>query len=137
MIHLKKERAVHTVFRVLFSFIFVMAGWQHIIGTAKVAARLSHSPFAPILSNFLPLELHVLLAGLVLFTGGLGLLLGSWTKQVALALLAVLIPITLTVQIGGEESLGPLFKNIALIGGLVYFSFFGTQGWSLESSLKI
>jgi len=33
----------------------------------------------------------------------------------------VLLPITLSVQVGQIETLGPLFKNIAIMGGLLFF----------------
>lgn len=133
---MKNEKTVHTLFRVLFSLIFVLAGVQHVVATAKVAERLSHSSFAPLLTQFMPLETHVFLAGLVLLLGGLGLMLGAWTQKASLLLFSVLIPITITAQLGGEESMGPLFKNIALMGGLLYFSYFGTQGWKLETRFQ-
>lgn len=134
--NIRVEKTIHTVFRVFFSLIFVLAGFQHLFASGKVAAKLAHSPFAPLLTQLMPLETHILLAGIILLAAGLALLMGIWTKQAALILLAVLIPITVTVQMGGEETLGPLFKNIALMGGLIYFSYFGTQGWGLGSIFK-
>jgi len=34
----------------------------------------------------------------------------------------VLIPITLTIQVGQVQTMGPLFKNIGLAGGLLFFA---------------
>lgn len=48
-------------------------------------------------------------------------LIGYKTKWAAITLMAVLIPITLTVQVGQITTLGPLFKNIAILGGLLFF----------------
>lgn len=45
----------------------------------------------------------------------------SYTSVVILRLLiAVLIPITLTIQVGQVETMGPLFKNAAILGGLLF-----------------
>ncbi|OYZ21704.1 MAG: hypothetical protein B7Y39_08875 [Bdellovibrio sp. 28-41-41] len=126
------EKTLYTIFRLLFSLIFIVAGSGHIFSTHKVAARIINAPLAPYLELFMPIPVHVFLAGIVLLIGGIGLMLGSWTKVSALALIAVLIPITLTAQLGGEESVGPLFKNIALIGGLIYFAYFGSNGWHFD-----
>lgn len=126
------DKFTHTLFRVLFSMIFVMAGFKHIFAIEAVTHRLSQTSTASFLNQVMPLEIHVFLAGIVLFVFGLGLLLGSWTQFSAFVLIGVLIPITISVQMEGKETLGPLFKNIALLGGLIYFARFGTQGWSLD-----
>ena len=48
-------------------------------------------------------------------------------------LIAVLIPITGSVHLApGPEHVGPLFKNIALLGGLVHFAIRGPGSWSLD-----
>ncbi len=60
---------------------------------------------------------------------GISLLLGFKTKMASIILIAVLIPITLTVQVGQMTSLGPLFKNVAILGGLLFLS--------INSNLKI
>lgn len=53
--------------------------------------------------------------------GGLAFLVGYKTKWAAMVLIAVLIPITLTIQVGQMNTIGPLFKNIAIMGGLLFF----------------
>lgn len=126
------EKTVYTIFRLLFSLIFIVAGAGHIFATDKMAAKIINAPLAPYLELFMPIPMHVFLAGIVLLIGGIGLMLGSWTKASALALIMVLIPITLTAQLSGPEFVGPLFKNIALIGGLIYFAYFGSNGWHFD-----
>ena len=64
--------------------------------------------------------LRILVSGIFLVAGFL-FLIGYKTKWSAIILMAVLIPITLTVQVGQITTLGPLFKNIAILGGLLFF----------------
>lgn len=128
----KKEKIVHTTFRILMSLIFILAGLKHVLAGGDIIAKLAAAPLAKYLIMVLPLSYHVFLAGIALLVGGLGLLLGSWTRSSAILLLAMLIPISVTVQLEGKETMGPLFKNIAIAGGLIYFSYFGTGGWSLD-----
>jgi len=64
----------------------------------------------------------VILSGVVMLIAGIALLIGFKTRIAAIVLIAILIPITLTVQVGQVETLGPLFKNVALLGGLLFFS---------------
>lgn len=120
-----------TVFRVLFSLIFVVAGIMHLAAPDRVARRLAAAPLARLATWVASPETLVVVAGVVLFVAGAALLLGLGTRLAALALIAVLIPITLTVQVGAGE-LGPLFKNIAILGGLVHFAVLGTGGAALE-----
>lgn len=109
-------------FRVLFSLIFIVAGYGHIMNPEKIVTRLLKAPGADLVIQFADPKLMVLLTGVILFSGGIALLFGLWTRLAALTLIGVLIPITLSVQVGAQE-LGPLFKNIALFGGLIYFAF--------------
>lgn len=53
--------------------------------------------------------------------GRLPVFVGYKTKWAAMVLMAVLTPITLTVQVGQITTLGPLFKNIAILVGLLFF----------------
>lgn len=64
----------------------------------------------------------VILSGVVMLIAGIALLIGFKTRIAAIVLIAILVPITVTVQVGQVETLGPLFKNIALLGGLLFFS---------------
>jgi len=76
----------------------------------------------------------VLLAGAALFLGGLGLLLGYRTCWAAVLLILVVISITITIQIGCS-TLGSLFKNVAVIGGLLVFATHGAGTYSLDELL--
>jgi len=67
-------------------------------------------------------ETAVILSGIIMLIAGIALLMGYKTKIAAIILIAMLIPITLTVQVGQMATLGPLFKNVALLGGLLFFS---------------
>ncbi len=130
----KQNQLAHTTFRMLLSLIFLVAGIQHLLNPHNVAKRLSMSSWADLLTMFMPLNIHVFLAGVVLFAAGLGLFFGSKTRLSSLALIAVLIPITMTVQMDGAETLGPLFKNIAILGGLIYFAYYGIgDGFGIDA----
>ncbi len=133
-----KSEIVQTVFRGLLSLIFLVAGIQHLLNPDHVALRISKTSWAEPLMAIMPLNIHAFLAGIVLVLGGLGLFFGSKTRLSALGLMAVLIPITVTVQTDSAETLGPLFKNIAIFGALVYFAHFGIgQGFGIDRiSLK-
>ena len=60
------------------------------------------------------------MSGLIMVTGGIFLLLGFMQRKVALALLMMLIPITLSVQLDNLNDLGPFFKNVAIAGSLIF-----------------
>lgn len=130
------EKFVYTAHRFLLSLIFLVAGSGHIMNTDKIVMRMSKLSVVPYLEMIAPLSVHAVLSGIVLILGGLGLLLGFKTRLSSILLILVLIPITLSVQLEGKESIGPLFKNIGLLGGLLYFSYFGAKGWSLDNRIS-
>lgn len=59
--------------------------------------------------------------GWPLLIGGLVLFSGYFTRLAAGILLALLIPITITAQAGSIDLMGPFMKNIAIMGGLIFF----------------
>ena len=63
---------------------------------------------------------EIFLSGFIMFAGGVSLLIGFMKRKVALALLLMLIPITLAVQLDNLNDLGPFFKNVAITGSLIF-----------------
>lgn len=131
----KRQQLAYLVFRLLLAPIFIAAGLKHLVAPGRIVARLESAPFAALATAIAPAHLLVVSTGVVLFAGGLALLLGFQTRLAALGLAAVLIPITLTVQVGSAEGSGPLFKNIALFGALVQFAAAGAGRYSLDARI--
>lgn len=113
------------IFRIMLSLIFLVAAINHLVSPAKVAARLAKAEMGFLATSLASPESLVTLAGIGLMAGGLLLLTGFKTRLGAAILILIIVPITLTVQIGSPEGLGPLFKNIGLLGGLIFFFFNG------------
>ncbi|WP_313115185.1 DoxX family protein [Aequorivita sediminis] len=109
------------VLRIMVSGIFLMAGANHLIEIEKTVNRIQMAKLKGFAEIFGNLELLVILSGIVMLAAGVSFLIGFKTRWAAMVLLAVLIPITITIQIGQVNSLGPLFKNIAIAGGLLFF----------------
>lgn len=131
------ENASDLIFRLLFTLIFLGAGVKHLVDPQDIVARLLAAPLAPLATAVAPAPALVACTGVVLILGGLGLLVGLWTRMAAVALIVVLIPITVVADIGGgAATMGPLFKNIALLGGLVHFAVRGPGAFALGSWLE-
>lgn len=113
------------IFRIMLSLIFLVAAINHLVMPEKVASRLAKAEMGFLATAFASPETLVIIAGIGLLIGGLFLLTGFKTKLGAAILILMIIPITLTIQIGSSEGLGPLFKNIGLMGGLIFFLFNG------------
>lgn len=128
------ERLTSLVFRVFTSLIFIVAGAQHLAHPDAVTARLVSAPFGHWATAVASPRLLVLLTGGVLLAAGVALLLGLATRMSSLLLIAVLIPITFTVQVGAD-SLGPLFKNVAILGALFHFGVVGGGQFSVDALL--
>lgn len=128
------QKLSHLVLRVLGSGIFLLAGISHLTEPARTAARLEEAPFGFLATSLASAELLIILSGVALLGGGILFLTGFKTRFAALLLALVLIPITLTVQIS-VQSLGPLFKNIAIMGILIYFIVNGAAAYSVDAFL--
>jgi putative oxidoreductase len=109
------------IFRVCLSGIFITAGISHLLQPDKVASRIQAATLHTFASFFGDSYLLGILSGYALLIGGLAMIMGVMTRWSALVLLLVLIPITITIQLGNGIFHGPLWKNIALFGGLLFF----------------
>lgn len=110
------------ILRVMVSLIFIVASFSHFFKLEHTVSRIESAKLGFIGHMLGSPETAVILSGIVMLIAGISLLIGFKTRWAALALIAVLIPITLTIQVGQMATLGPLFKNIAILGGLIFFS---------------
>ena len=114
------ERSIN-VLRIMLSGIFLIAGINHVALPGHVASRLVESSVYKNFLFFMNAETLVMVTGAGLLVGGLLLLFNRYTRTAALVLLFLLIPITISVQLQGWSTAGPLFKNVAIAGGLLFF----------------
>lgn len=107
--------------RVMLSGIFLVASINHLLNVEQTAHRIDQANLKSFAHFFGDPETLVILSGIAMLVAGLAFLIGFKTRWAAMILLAVLIPITLTIQVGQVHTLGPLFKNVAIMGGLLFF----------------
>lgn len=123
--------------RVAVSGIFLIAGTNHLLFPEKVVQRLNNATMADFAMVLGSPEILVLLTGVFMVIGGMALLLGFQTRLAAIGLILILLPITFTVQVGQWATSGPLFKNIAILGGLTFFAVNGALCNCLDNIVKI
>lgn len=110
------------ILRVMLSLIFIVASLSHLFNMDKTVERIESAKLGFIGNVLVTPEISVVLSGVVMLVAGISLLVGYKPKQASAILILVLIPITLTIQVGQMSSIGPLFKNIAIFGGLLFFA---------------
>ncbi len=109
------------ILRIAMSGIFINAGIAHLVNPHGVTQRIQNASNSSFATIFGDPHLLGILSGYVLLVVGITFLLGIFTRLSAILLFLVLIPITITIQMGNGLMHGPLWKNIALFGGLLYF----------------
>jgi len=124
------------ILRIAVTGIFINAGISHLVNSSKTVARLQQSPFLELLGKLASLESQVLMSGYVMIVFGVTFLLGIYTRWSALILFLILVPITLTIQSGAGLLHGPLWKNVAIGGGLLFFILNNPQAYSLFNPKK-
>lgn len=107
--------------RIMLSGIFLIASANHLMNVEQTVNRIDQASFKGIAYFFGSPEILVILSGVAMLVAGISFLIGFKTRWAAVALITVLLPITLTIQVGQITSLGPLFKNVAIMGGLLFF----------------
>jgi len=114
------KASIH-ILRIAVSGIFLVAGINHLTQTDGAVSRIENASMKGFALFFGDPKTLVLLSGVAMLIAGISFMIGFRTRWAAIALIAILIPITLTIQVGQMASLGPLFKNIAIFGGLIFF----------------
>lgn len=115
------SRTSVTVLRMLVSLIFIVASLNHLLNVDKTIAKMDQARFGALGHLLGPPEISIMASGVVMFMFGIAFFAGFKTRLSAIVLICVLVPITLTVQVGQMATIGPLFKNIAILGGLLFF----------------
>lgn len=109
------------VLRIMLSGIFLVAGFNHLIHLNKAVNRLNTARLKDVAYFFGDPKWLVIISGVVMLFAGFSLMMGYKTKIAASILLLILISITITIQIGQMSTLGSLFKNLVIMGGLLFF----------------
>jgi len=131
----KYEKFSDLVFRASFSLIFIIGGLGHFGQHETMLLRIEDSPWLELVTSIGPPSLFLYLSGIIFVIAGPALMLGFYTRLSALAIFVTLIPITFVIHIAPDHT-GPLFKNVALLGGLVHFMVRG-GGWYSLSKYQI
>ncbi|KAF2519137.1 DoxX family protein [Flavobacterium salilacus subsp. salilacus] len=124
------------LFRIALSCIFILAGISHLVQPDKVATHINTATFKEFAIFFGDARLLGLLSGYVLLVFGVAFMLGIYTRYSALVLATILIPITITVQLGNGFLHGPLWKNVALFGGLLFFIINNPHNYNIINAIK-
>ena len=109
----------YILFRIFTSLLFLYAGIGHLLNEGKILAKLSSTQFYTILPEKSIITVLIYFSGAVMVAAGIMLAAGIKEKLAAVALLLVLIPITISVQLENLKDLGPFFKNVAIAGSLI------------------
>lgn len=126
---------VDPLFRFLTSLIFIIGGLGHFGQHDMMLERMAESPWAPLVNRIGDPSLLLGLSGGVFVVAGITLALGWMTRASAIVLFATLVPVTIAIHVVPDTShIGPLFKNIAILGSLIFFWARGPGAFAVDSS---
>lgn len=125
---------IDPLFRVLTSLIFIIGGLGH-FGQHKVMLdRMEESPWQPVVKMIGDPSMLLWMSGIAFVIAGVTLALGWMTRASALVLFVTLVPVTIAVHVVPDTShVGPLFKNIAIMGALLFFWARGPGAYALDT----
>ena len=108
------------VFRVATSAIFIIGGIGHFGAHDHMLERMAESPWRNAVGMIGDPSWLLWLSGGVFVIFGITLALGYLTRISALLILVTLVPVTIAVHFAPGH-MGPLLKNVAIMGALLYF----------------
>ncbi|MBM2830908.1 MAG: DoxX family protein [Gammaproteobacteria bacterium] len=115
--------------RILLSVIFIVAGFHKLTGFEQTAGVMA-SKGLPMVNVLLVLTIIIELGG------GLMILIGWKARWAATAIFLFLIPVTVIFHPvwADPEQFNSFFKNLAIMGGMIYIMTFGSGPLSLGCS---
>lgn len=131
----KRTRSViDPLFRVAMSLIFIVGGLGHFGQHRMMLDRMDQSPWSPILSLMGDASVLLWLSGIAFVAAGLTLALGWMTRASALVLFVTLVPVTIAIHVvPGTDHVGPLLKNVAILGALLLVWARGPGSFALDN----
>lgn len=130
----RTKALIDPLFRVLTSLIFIIGGLGHFGQHEAMLARMEDSPWHPVVRMIGDPSISLWLSGIAFVVAGLTLALGWMTRASALVLFVTLVPVTIAIHVVPDTShVGPLFKNIAILGALLYFWAHGPGAYALDN----
>jgi putative oxidoreductase len=121
------------LFRVLTSLIFIIGGLGHFGQHQMMLDRMAESPWAGTVAMIGDPSWLLWLSGGVFVACGITLALGWMTRASALALFVTLVPVTVAIHFAPGH-VGPLFKNVAILGALFLLWAKGPGAYALDRS---
>ena len=128
---------VDPVFRVLTSLIFVIGGLGHFRQHQMMLERMEDSPWRDIVRAIGDPSVLLWLSGVAFVAAGATLALGFLTRASALVLFVTLVPVTVAIHVVPDpEHVGPLFKNVAILGALLLIWTRGPGAYALDGPIN-
>jgi putative oxidoreductase len=118
--------------RVLFSLMFVMAGFGHFSSQEIAYASAQGVPLASIV---------VPVSGIMAILGGLSIAFGYKARWGAALIILFLIPVTIMIHnfwsvsdpVAAQDQMAHFMKNVSLLGGALFIFYFGSGPLSLDA----
>jgi putative oxidoreductase len=132
----KTKKLMDPLFRLLTSLIFIVGGIGHFRQHDVMLARMEESPWQPTVKMVGDPSMLLWLSGAAFIAAAFALVLGWMTRLSALVLFFTLIPVTIAIHVVPDTShVGPLFKNIAILGALLFFWSRGPGAYARDNRL--
>lgn len=126
------RRYFDPLFRVLTSLIFIIGGLGHFGRHQMMLDRIAQSPWNETVNAIGNPSVLLWLSGGAFIVFGIALALGWMTRLSALVILLTLVPITFFTHVAPGH-VGPLFKNIAIMGALLFMIANGGGAFSIDN----
>ncbi len=122
--------------RILFSLIFITAGFGHF---SKATIGFAASQGVPLASIAVPFS------GVLVLLGGLSVALGYKAKWGALLLTVFLVPVTIMMHkfwgladpMAARVQQIMFMKNVTMLGGVLLIAYFGVGPFSLDARRRV
>lgn len=133
----KTKALVEPLFRLLVSLIFIIGGLGHFRQHKMMLERIEDSPWRDIVRLIGDPSVLLRLSGAAFIAAGITLALGFLTRASALVLFVTLVPVTIAIHVAPDpEHVGPLFKNVAILGALLHIWARGPGVYALDGARK-